>query len=123
VLSQRGSEASARPVARHRVADAASDRVRDARCGRFVGRDDANGDGSAARRPYVRERLEGRTVADRLAQAASRLRPRARRDLSTARPPRVRIRERNPWVFFRLRLFGWYVRFTNDLQERTGVAA
>jgi hypothetical protein len=27
------------------------------------------------------------------------------------RPARVRIRIRKPWVFFRWRLFGWYVRF------------
>jgi len=29
-----------------------------------------------------------------------------------ARPARVDIRCRNPWRFARLRLFGWYVRFT-----------
>jgi hypothetical protein len=28
----------------------------------------------------------------------------------TARPARVRMRSRKPWVFARLRLFGWYVR-------------
>jgi hypothetical protein len=28
-----------------------------------------------------------------------------------ARPPRVRMRPRKPWVFFRLRVLGWYVRF------------
>ena len=35
-----------------------------------------------------------------------------RRDLMMARPARVDIRCRNPWRFARLRLFGWYVRFT-----------
>jgi hypothetical protein len=29
-----------------------------------------------------------------------------------ARPARVRMRSRKPWVFARLRLFGWNVRFT-----------
>jgi hypothetical protein len=29
-----------------------------------------------------------------------------------ARPARVDIRCLNPWRFARLRLFGWYVRFT-----------
>ncbi len=41
----------------------------------------------------------------------SRLRPLARRRASTCCPRRVRIRTRKPWVFFRLRLFGWKVRF------------
>lgn len=58
------------------------------------------------------ESLEGRTVADAPDQAASRFRPRDRRDRRTARPPRVRIRTRKPCVFLRLRVFGWYVRFT-----------
>jgi hypothetical protein len=35
-----------------------------------------------------------------LAQTARRARPFARRARSTARPPRVRIRTRNPWVRF-----------------------
>lgn len=35
----------------------------------------------------------------------------------TARPARVRMRSRNPWVFARRRLFGWYVRLlTASLQ-------
>jgi hypothetical protein len=50
--------------------------------------------------------LEGRTVPDSGNQAERRLRPRWRRFFSTARPPRVRMRNRNPWVFFRLRLLG-----------------
>ena len=44
-------------------------------------------------------------------QALSRARPLARRALITARPPRVLIRARNPWVRFRFRLLGWNVRF------------
>ena len=34
-----------------------------------------------------------------------------------ARPERVRIRTRNPWVFARLRVFGWKVRFDIDASE------
>lgn len=34
----------------------------------------------------------------------------ARRWARIVRPARVRMRTRNPWVFARLRLFGWYVR-------------
>jgi len=48
-----------------------------------------------------------------------RLRPLARRRLSTARPALVDMRTRNPCVFFRLRLFGWYVRFTAPLFSPT----
>ena len=42
-------------------------------------------------------------------------RPLLRRALSTLRPLRVRIRARKPWVLARLRLLGWYVRFTRNL--------
>jgi len=38
-------------------------------------------------------------------------RPFLRRRLSTLRPPRVAIRARNPCLFRRFRLCGWYVRF------------
>jgi hypothetical protein len=40
-----------------------------------------------------------------------RLRPLARRRLSTKRPFFVLIRTRNPWVRLRCRVFGWKVRF------------
>jgi hypothetical protein len=40
-----------------------------------------------------------------------RLRPFARRRLSTSRPFFVLIRTRNPWVRLRCRVFGWNVRF------------
>jgi hypothetical protein len=51
-----------------------------------------------------------------------RLRPLARRRRSTSRPPRVFLRARKPWVRLRLLLWGWYVRFTVNLQvERRGI--
>lgn len=41
-----------------------------------------------------------------------------RRDARIARPARVRMRRRKPWVFARRRLFGWKVRLlTRGLQE------
>lgn len=40
-------------------------------------------------------------------QTASRLRPLARRALITARPPRVFIRTKKPWVRARRVLEGW----------------
>jgi hypothetical protein len=48
-----------------------------------------------------------------LAVTARRQRPRRRRFASTARPPRLLRRLRNPCVRRRLRLWGWYVRFIN----------
>ena len=43
-------------------------------------------------------------------QADSSVRPRRRRAAMIARPARVRMRSRNPWVRARRRLFGWNVR-------------
>jgi len=43
-------------------------------------------------------------------QADSSLRPLRRRACRMARPARVRIRRRKPWVLARRRLFGWKVR-------------
>jgi hypothetical protein len=43
-------------------------------------------------------------------QALRRARPLWRRAASTARPARVRMRSRKPWVFALRRLFGWNVR-------------
>ncbi|CAB4975712.1 unannotated protein [freshwater metagenome] len=63
----------------------------------------------------TRERDECRMVADTPDQAESRERPRARRALITARPPRVRILMRKPWVLLRLRVLGWKVRFMHGL--------
>ena len=36
-----------------------------------------------------------------------------RRDFKMERPARVDMRLRKPWVLARLRVFGWYVRFTS----------
>jgi hypothetical protein len=44
------------------------------------------------------------------AQADNSVRPLRRRAAMMARPARVRIRNRNPWVLARRRLFGWNVR-------------
>ena len=61
--------------------------------------------------------IGGRCVRGRpgSAQAEIRVRPFARRRASTARPARVRMRIRKPWVFFRFRLFGWNVFFMTAL--------
>ena len=44
------------------------------------------------------------------AQADNSVRPLRRRAARMARPARVRMRNRNPWVLARRRLFGWNVR-------------
>ena len=49
------------------------------------------------------------------AQAARRARPLRRRPERIARPARVRMRRRKPWVLCRRRLFGWKVRLLNVL--------
>src|SRR6185503_11302326 len=49
-------------------------------------------------------------------QAERRLRPLARRRLRIARPARVDIRARKPCRRFRLRTFGWLVRFTSRMR-------
>lgn len=52
------------------------------------------------------------------AQADSLERPLLRRFATIARPARVRMRSRKPWVFARRRLFGWKVRLlTRGLQK------
>ena len=74
---------------------------------------------SAARRPS--ERDKGAPLADSSdrprshdAQTVSLRRPLSRLARRIALPPLVAIRARNPWVLARLRVFGWYVRFTFD---------
>jgi hypothetical protein len=59
----------------------------------------------------VRRRQHAR--AD-LPQADRRARPLDRRAERIARPARVRIRSRKPWVFERRRLFGWKVRLVTS---------
>lgn len=46
--------------------------------------------------------------------AVRRSRPFRRRAATIARPARVRMRSRKPWVRARRRLFGWNVRFTPE---------
>lgn len=50
-------------------------------------------------------------------QTASRLRPLRRRAARIARPARVRIRSRKPWVLCRRRLCGWKVRLLTSRSE------
>jgi hypothetical protein len=50
-------------------------------------------------------------------QALRRARPLWRRAARTARPARVRMRSRKPWVFALRRLFGWNVRLLTGAPE------
>jgi len=114
VQRDRGTQPPARPIALHRVAEAPTDGVGHPR--RVVGSvgEEAQRDRAGSLPAGPREGLERRTVANAPDQAERRLRPRARRARSTARPPLVRIRRRKPWVLARLRLLGWYVRFKEE---------
>lgn len=114
-----GPETPPCSVARHRAPHGPPHRVRDPGRSGADSRDRPHRNRSASRRPGLSERLERPTVADSVSQAASRLRPRARRAFSTARPPRVCIRARKPCFFLRFRVLGWNVRFTHGLLERT----
>ena len=51
------------------------------------------------------------------AQAESSARPLRRRAARMARPARVRMRRRKPWVLARRRLFGWKVRLLTTFSE------
>ena len=119
--SRRG-DAAAR-VALHRGAEAPADGVGHPR--RIIGSigEEAQRNRAGPLPAGPREGLERRTVANVPDQAERRFRPRARRARSTARPPLVRIRRRKPWVLARLRLFGWYVRFTGRAPSRRSRAA
>jgi hypothetical protein len=112
----RGAQAAPDTITGHRTAHRSSDRVRDARRPSRNEGEPAQLESTGASEPGPGQGLERRTVADAPDQAPSRFRPRLRRARSTARPPRVRIRTRNPWVFFRLRVLGWNVRFTTRLR-------
>ena len=71
---------------------------------------------TARNSPLVRRTvLRAAAVSPRFDQADSWARPFRRRRARMARPPRVRIRARNPWVLLRLRLLGWYVCFTSSI--------
>jgi len=52
-----------------------------------------------------------------LTQTANSLRPLARLALMTARPPRVFMRTKKPWVRARRVFDGWYVRFMVGLSS------
>lgn len=61
--------------------------------------------------------FRGRAGARRR-QALRRVRPLWRRAARTARPARVRMRSRKPWVFALRRLFGWNVRLLTGSSRR-----
>ena len=123
-------EPAADPVADHGAADGAGDHEADLWRGAFAGgrtvatacavhheeggRITWTGPGSAAtgaqRRGKVVAAPQPGAGREHAGQAESRERPLARRPARIARPARVRMRRRNPWVLARRRLFGWKVR-------------
>jgi hypothetical protein len=89
----------------------------------LLGRDRVNDEPGPANPPALPghqpkgvARGQSRGRGEHAAQADRRLRPLARRAARIARPARVRMRSRNPWVRDLRRLFGWKVRLlTVDL--------
>ena len=111
----RSREAAANPIPGHGRTERAPEGERHGRCGRFgfvtpgTPQSCASDPGAASR-----QALESVAVANSMDQADRRARPLARRFLSTARPARVLIRERNPCFFARRWVLGWNVRFTTS---------
>ena len=133
-LAQQVPEPAADPVADDRPADGAADHETDAGwpgvgTGREVydeGRDAPRvpprtvAVNSVRRTHACRGRQHGRPAR----QAESRARPLRRRPARMARPARVRMRRRKPWVFARRRLFGWNVRLlTEELPHKARPAS
>ena len=120
------------PVAHDSAPDGPAHDEPDLRRGRLTRRvevDDKRGNGGANALPdgsgeggacthACRGRQHGRPAR----QAESRARPLRRRLARMARPARVRMRRRNPWVFARRRLFGWNVRLLTEELPTQGPA-
>ena len=111
------AELASEPVSGHGISRAPTNGIGDLRQPVIGSSDPSDPYWSVAARPNPRQLGKARTVANSVNQAESRARPRARRDLSTARPARLRIRRRKPCFFLRFRLLGWKVRFTHGLLE------
>jgi hypothetical protein len=121
VVAQCGPQPTADAIAGDRVTHDPADGERDAR--RLPRGSDDGGSHleiPGAPAPAAGQRLKRRLTTDAPDQAERFARPLERRRRITARPARLRIRSRKPCFFFRLRLFGWYVRFIHGLLERPG---
>ena len=116
-----GSQAPANPIPLHRIPDRATHGVRHLRWVPVLESGLTDPHRAVAAWSGARQLGECRTAANSVNQAESLARPRLRRDLSTARPARLRIRSRKPCFFLRFRLLGWKVRFTHGLLEE-GIA-
>ena len=116
------AELAAQAVPGHGIARPTTDGIGDLRGLLIRAFQSPNPDGTIAARPNSSQLGERRTAADSVDQAEIRARPRARRDLSTARPARFFIRRRKPCFFLRFRLFGWKVRFTHGLLSEGKIA-
>jgi hypothetical protein len=107
VLSDGGAQLAPNAVPYHGIADVPADCVRHARrLGRRTEQAAAHFDSSLPAAAASRHRTKCCAITNSPDQADRLARPLLRRRAITARPPRVRIRPRNPWVFFRFRLFG-----------------
>jgi hypothetical protein len=130
-LAHEVAQAPAYPVAHHGTTDPATHDephlgLRRTGTRRHV--HDDSGDGGASATPDGGGELGAGTHACRgrqhgpAGQAESRARPLRRRPARMARPARVRMRSRNPWVLARRRLFGWNVRLLTEQLPTQGPA-
>ena len=90
------------------------------RAPRCAGPGRTRGPGSDGASPGARCGVRPRVARERRDQADSSERPLRRRAARMARPARVRIRRRKPWVLARRRLLGWKVRLltTTPVRQR-----
>jgi hypothetical protein len=114
-VAQDGPKATPEPVSDHSGTDLSTDGKCHAGRGALIIGDPGDGQRTVATTSSATEGLEGSAVPDPPDQADSRLRPLRRRDLMIARPARSDMRCRKPCFLARLRVFGWYVRFTHCL--------
>jgi hypothetical protein len=106
-LAHDRSESPAQSIPYDGRTQCASGRVRDRhRVGFWIGRTGAPQGRTTDSLAVTSEHFERSTVTNPSDQADRRARPRARRFLMTARPPRVLIRERNPCFFALLWVLG-----------------
>ena len=112
VLGEEGPQTPSRPVPFDGGAAEAVERERHTRSLEFGICCERHPQQLAAEAATAAQRCEVGPAAARIDQALSRCRPLRLRAFTIARPARVDMRWRKPCRRARLRLWGWYVRFT-----------
>jgi len=111
-LAEKRSQAPANPIAHYRCSHMAAECERHTRLVQAAVGRKSHPQQLAVEATTAAQRCEVGPAAARIDQALSRCRPLRRRAFTIARPARVDMRWRKPCRRARLRLCGWYVRFT-----------